>query len=104
MEMNITHTPLVLASMTNEPHGPRLAESSISKSIIFFSLRRNQFHLSCPRASAVGKSRADFAKPEKMDMKALMVIPIFHFGIGFPSYFQSTIAIIIMQIALKHQL
>jgi hypothetical protein len=70
---NATYIPLLLASSTIEPHGPLLAESITSKSIIVFSFL-NQFHLSCPRASAVGRSRADLAKPEKIEINALIEI------------------------------
>jgi hypothetical protein len=52
----------------------------------------------------VGKSKADFAKPEKIEMKVSMEIPIFHFGSSLPLYFESTIAMIIIHTALKHQL
>jgi hypothetical protein len=87
-----------------EPHGPRLAESSTSKSIIFFSFFLNQSHLSWPRASAVGRSSADFANPEKIEMKALMDTPSFHCGSCLPSTLSSTTKMMSMQIKLKTQL
>jgi hypothetical protein len=54
--------------------------------------------------SAVGNSRADFTSPEKTEIKAPRETPIFHFGSGFPSYSESTIAIMTIQIKLKLQL
>lgn len=102
-----TYTFLVLTSKIKDPNDPRLAESNRSKSFIFLSFSpcfRNQSHFSCPSASAVGSNRADFANPEKIEIKALIEIPIFHLGSGFPSYLESTIAIIDMHMAPKNQL
>jgi hypothetical protein len=99
-----THIPLVLVRSTREPHGPLLALSKISKSTIFLSPFLNQLHFNWPRASAVGKRSADFANPEKIDIKALIVIPSLQLGRSLPSCLSSTIAIIAIQRALKPQL
>jgi hypothetical protein len=81
MDKCITYRPFVLASNTNEPHGPRLALSSISKSIIRLDFLENQFHFNCPRASAVGTKRAALPNPERTDMKEFNVNPV-QFGTG----------------------
>lgn len=54
--------------------------------------------------SAVGRSKADFAKPEKIEMKDPIDRPVFHLGSGFPSYFTRTMAIITMQTRPNTQL
>jgi hypothetical protein len=64
----------------------------------------NQFHLSCPRASAVGRRSEAFANPDKMDMNEFKVRPNFQAGIGRLLKCSSTVKIIAMQIALKVQL
>jgi hypothetical protein len=79
-----TYTPLVFARRTMDPNGPRLALSIISKSIICLGLLLNQFHLSCPRASAVGRRSEAFANPDKMDINEFKVKPSFQAGRGRP--------------------
>ena len=79
-----TYTPLVLARSTIDPKGPRLALSMISKSIICLGFLLNQFHLSCPSASAVGRRSYAFANPVKIEMKEFKVKPSFQAGSGRP--------------------
>jgi hypothetical protein len=76
--------PFVFARRTMEPHGPRLALSIISKSIICLGFLLNQFHFNCPRASAVGRRSEAFANPDKMDINEFKVKPSFQRGRGRP--------------------